>query len=256
MRNVVIGKIFLLVLAFAATAQAAAQESDLYPGVIGSDDRMPVEMDGPPWDAVGQVNIGGFRRALRCTGTLIAPDIVITAAHCVVDPRRRAPFPLRNIHFLAGVRGERHKGHATARCVEILTGYDLGTHSRRPSLEIMARDAALIFLQQKLSVEPVRLARPGPPDPNAPLLHAAYAGDRRYGLSAHADCQRLPSADPRPLWHTDCDTHPASSGGPVFQVEGAEAVLAAIMVGTGGGAATYALPVSEWRRLIEQGQCR
>ena len=40
------------------------------------------------------------------------PEIVLTAAHCVMDPWHKTPFPLHDIHFLAGVRGAGNKGHA------------------------------------------------------------------------------------------------------------------------------------------------
>jgi len=74
-------------------------------GIIGEDNRVIVVDKGAPWDAIGQVNIGGFRMLELCTGTLVAPNLVITAAHCVMNPWEKTPFLLRNIHFLAGVRG-------------------------------------------------------------------------------------------------------------------------------------------------------
>ncbi|MGB7242579.1 MAG: trypsin-like serine protease [Sulfitobacter sp.] len=39
------------------------------------------------WEAVGRLDTknGGF-----CTGTLIAPDLVLTAAHCVMTAAKRA----------------------------------------------------------------------------------------------------------------------------------------------------------------------
>jgi V8-like Glu-specific endopeptidase len=77
-----------------------------------------------PWDAIGQVNIGGYRRLGKCTGTLVASNLVLTAAHCVMDPWTSAPFSLQNIHFLAGVKGTRHKGHSTAKCLRFLQGYE------------------------------------------------------------------------------------------------------------------------------------
>jgi protease YdgD len=251
----IIGKAYLLLAVLLAASGHRALADELHPGIIGTDDRQRVETEGPPWDAIGQVNIAGYRRLFRCTGTLIAPDMVITAAHCVMDTRTRAPFPLRNIHFLAGVRGERHKGHAIARCVQVLSGYDFGSPTSKASSDTIARDAALIVLEQALDVAPIRLVDPERLASDAPLTHAAYAADRRYVLSVHTGCQRLPSGQARNVWRTDCDTHPASSGGPVFHGQGGETRLAAIMIGAGGGA-TYALPASEWRGLVDQRQCR
>ena len=47
-------------------------------GIEGTDNRTPIETEAWPWTALGRINreIGG-----HCTGALIAPDLVLTAAH-------------------------------------------------------------------------------------------------------------------------------------------------------------------------------
>jgi hypothetical protein len=109
--------------AVALAVSAPASTQDLRPGIIGRDHRVSVEDMGPPWDAVGQVNISGYRMLGKCTVTLVASNLVLTAAHCVMDPWAKAPYSLRSIHFLAGVRGARHKGHSVAKCLRFLQGY-------------------------------------------------------------------------------------------------------------------------------------
>ena len=98
---------------------AVAQAQDLRPGVIGTDDRVRITERGPPWDAVGQVNVGGVH---FCTGTLVAPDVVVSAAHCVTNENGR-PYGLRDIHYLAAVEGSSWKAHGTARCLKFLPGF-------------------------------------------------------------------------------------------------------------------------------------
>ncbi len=52
------------------------------------------------WEAVGRLTMGN--RAM-CTGALIAPDLVLTAAHCMYDPQSGRPFDPRGITFEAGL---------------------------------------------------------------------------------------------------------------------------------------------------------
>jgi hypothetical protein len=73
--------------------------SDLQPGILGSDDRRVIDQLSAPWAAIGQVNVTGYRRLKKCTGSLVVSNLVIAAAHCVMDPWRRRPFPLNQIHF-------------------------------------------------------------------------------------------------------------------------------------------------------------
>ena len=249
----------IVVIGFSTTVSS----QDLHPGIIGEDDRVRVEDQGPPWDAVGQVNIGGYRMAGRCTGTMVAPDLVLTAAHCVMNPWSKAPFPLHDIHFLAAVRGTENKGHSTAKCLHFPKGYEFvapeqilpTTPSGKVPLRAFKSDVVAIVLNEKLPVEPVPLATGVMSHPGLPLVHAAYPADRRFVLSAHFNCHLLRSDLEGPLWFNDCDTHPASSGGPLFTKMDGVLKLAAIILGTGERISNIALPISEWIDLTRNSEC-
>ena len=240
---------------------AAAQ--DLRPGIIGEDKRVIVVDEGPPWDAIGQVNISGYRRTGMCTGTLIMPSLVLTAAHCVIDPLEKRPYPVRNIHFLAGVRGSKDKGHSVAKCLHFLDGYSYVAPSRvQPSqhgksvpLDGLAKDAVAIVLDENISVEPAPLAEGVVYQVGLRLVHAAYPGDHRFALRAHFGCQLLRSEGESPLWINDCDTHPGSSGGPVFARIDGTLRLAAMMIAGSKNCYNIALPISEWITLTRSNEC-
>jgi protease YdgD len=242
-----------------AIVPAAAQGRRL--AIVGQDDRVRVDSRDPFWDAVGQVNVSGYRRAFRCTGTLVRSDVVVTAAHCLMDPWTRAPFSLADIHFVAGVRGSDNKGHAKAQCLKFPKGYVYVGPDRylpraaaqKVPLHAFAQDAVAIVLDRKLSPAPAPLADLVVARSELLLTHAAYPADRRFALTAHFNCRWR--ATQGPLWFTDCDTHPAGSGGPVFATVDGAMRIAAVMVGGIEGAATIALPLSVWADLVKDNAC-
>ena len=173
-----------------------------------SGERKVIEELTPPWGAVGQVNVAGYRQRVECTGSLIAPNVVITAAHCVTDPFHRKPFPVDEIHFLAGVRGSTWLRHSTAKCLHFPADYDYGSQS-------FSKDLVLITLNDNFNdIVAMDLDRTDAQGPDISLIHAAYPADRRYVLTAQFGCHIVTQT--QSLWLTNCDARPASSGGPIL----------------------------------------
>jgi protease YdgD len=242
-------------------AVPAAEARDPRSGVVGTDDRRIVDVDKAPWSAIGQVNIARYRRMSHCTGTLIAPDRVMTAAHCVTDASTGKLVPLQAIHFLTGVFGARWKEHAQPKCVILPKTRRQGveTPTKRPpkgySLAWFADDFALLILDRPLKAKPVPVAdNAGADSDPGPLHHAAFAGDRRYRLTAHLGCA-LRARTRDGLWLTDCDTYEAGSGGAVLVERGDGFRLAAIMVAGGGDGLTAAVPSVIWADTARWGRC-
>lgn len=80
-----------LVLALVIGVPAAAEQV-----VAGADERQA-------FAAVGRISYGGppVPGAAVCSGTLVAPDLVLTASHCVMDSRRNPAV----VVFAAGASG-------------------------------------------------------------------------------------------------------------------------------------------------------
>src|SRR5476649_2528030 len=93
---------FILVLGPLLTrliASAATAETSLLPGIGEHDHRVVVESRALPWSAIGRVNrrVGGF-----CTGSVVGPRLVLTAAHCLWSKRTAGWLPPQSFHFVSG----------------------------------------------------------------------------------------------------------------------------------------------------------
>ena len=243
-----------LVLALLALTRAVVAEPSsnkkVFPGVIGEDDREYLTELKAPWTAIGRVNIGGVSRTAYCTGTLIGPRMVITAAHCLVARRSGKRHALGNIHFLPGTKGGKALAHGRAECVRLAEGY---RHDQDDAAEKFRTDVAVIILKEPLEIPPAPLV--GARVEKAPLTlqHLGYARDSRHRIKRDADCKLRGRQSG--LWFTDCDTHFGGSGGPVFLERDGEPVLAAIMVGAIRNKHSVAVPIDQWVELTASDTC-
>ncbi len=220
------------------------------PGIIGTDDRQPLPQNEVPWQAIGQINITGYRKKKSCTGTLVAPDKVLTAAHCLINAISQKPTAKEKIHFVAGVSHGTYLAHAKAKC--FFTHHDYKPIKGR--YLPFSRDLALVILKKKIQLQPIALTKKTAPLKQKRLVHASYSGDRRYALTAHKNCQRIQNH--QGIWLTDCDTHFGSSGGPVMIPEDGHLVVTAIMAGIIVNHYTIAVPIQPWIKFIKNARCR
>ena len=254
--------IIILVALLSATfmgstgSPASHAEADSTPGIVGADNRIPVGSTDPPWSAIGHVNVSGYRLRRGCTGTLIAPRVVLTAAECVIDPWEREPFAPNRIVFSAGVMKDTVVGRSGAQCIKFPDAYRyVGPDRLTPDLpyyqvplEHYASGIAIIVLIDDIPNAGIYpLAKGEVFREGLALTHAAYPITRRYLLMADSTCRAVRRIDD--LWLTDCDTDGPSYGGPVLVGRSGEFRLAAVMVGIITKTATVAVPLTAWSEL-------
>ena len=106
---------------FVSCAQAPAPEKRDEPGpTVAPAPPPPPPAAKPrpiePLGAIGRVNRqgGGF-----CSGTLIAPDKVLTTARCLWDVRLRRWTATADLHFLAGYHLGKFLAHRKAKAIEL-----------------------------------------------------------------------------------------------------------------------------------------
>ncbi|MFN3448908.1 MAG: trypsin-like serine peptidase [Roseococcus sp.] len=174
------------------------------PGIGSEDPRRVVSPREMPWAALGRVVTG---LGSRCTGTLIAPDRVLTAAHCLVAPGSLAFAHPHAVEFLLGY--ERGAFRARARVAHYRMGLGYDPLTGGPARE----DWAILTLETPLP-GPFLPLLDRPPPPRSPLMLGGYQADAPEVLQADLDC-RLLEAREGVLLH-DCAGTRGASGGPVL----------------------------------------
>lgn len=190
---------------------------------------LPIE-DHTAWQAVGRVNAAGFRTREMCSGTLIAPDRVLTAAHCVAGTDGLGPLP-HEFTFVAGwLQG-------TAE--DSVAGASIWIHPRAYSegqLDVRF-DLAVLTLERSAFVAPLPLLSTGA---TAPYGILGYSSRRPHMLGAAFDCDgREESA----LLRLNCPVTPGNSGGPVLARQDENWAVAGVISAMGQSDA-LAVPVS------------
>lgn len=97
--------------------------------------------DGRKWEAVGRLELAGDA---FCTGALIAPHLVLTAAHCLFDSASGAAIPVEDLQFLAGWRNGRAATYRRIKRAAVHPDYQ---YSGPADAARVRNDVALLELQ-------------------------------------------------------------------------------------------------------------
>ena len=211
-------KALMLTLALAVPAPVLAEEETAASGLTS----LMTSYEARGWEGVGRLNIGFGG---MCTGALIAPRLVLTAAHCLIDQRTGQNVDARSITFLAGWRNGRASASRKVRRAVVHPQYEY----TGPSGELkVANDLALLELDSEIRlahIQPFKTA--SRPRKGASVGVVSYAHDRQNSLSLQEVCHVLARRSGALV--LSCDVDFGSSGAPVFaDVDGEPQIVSVV----------------------------
>lgn len=188
-------------------------------GAVGEGRELLGAEEQARWSGVGRLNLGDA----FCSGALVAPDLAVTAAHCLFAHRTGARKLPERVTFVAGYRQGEYEGFSKARR---LTPHPDYAFRREVDAGTIAVDLGLIELEAPIEgVTPFPVA--SGPQAGEEVAILSYGRNRPEIASIEPACTVIERVGAIAV--LDCDVTYGVSGAPVFvEVEGRPQIAAVV----------------------------
>lgn len=180
------------------------------------------------WEGVGLLKI---ENRSTCTGAMIRPDLILTAAHCLFDGDSGERMDPRNIEFRAGWRDGKSIARRFGKSAVIHPKF-LGGDGTTLSSQQIRYDVALLQLANPIystHADPFRTDRGVRLGANVSVV--SYGKGRNDAASRQRACKVLDYI--RGVVAMSCNVVPGSSGSPVFAMRDGRPRIVSVVSATG-----------------------
>jgi len=213
----------MCLLPYLSAAYAANSEAETKALFFGKDNRVPVtHTTSAPWDAIGQLETASGN---LCTATLIAPQLALTAGHCMLEsPEGKFDRPVV-LRFISHHGQWRYEIHNIEGRVEESLARRLkadGDGWIVPSRAAPSDFGLIVLHNAPQGITPIPLFQDNKQALNNALAaegnkvtQAGYPEDHLDNLYTHSDCLVTGWSQTSVLSH-QCNTLPGDSGSPLM----------------------------------------